>query len=184
METSCLGVCERKRKMSSRKIFIILIVCALSSLVLSLWATAVDSRRYAATIAHADSTSVRPIGRAEFVKVDSFDALVGTTNTFERPSLGNKSLSKKLPSSVRFYESGYKKPQLSDWKKAPASTDPCYILPDSMVSKVIFPKCTWENGDVSYLVKINDSTFVILRLPAGRVEANTEFMDKYFTRVK
>lgn len=173
--------------MSNRTIFLLVVASAVS--IFALWLMWREGSRYPATGARddmiADTTQApRPIGRAEFVQADSFDALVGTTNTFERPSLGNKSLSKKLPSSVRFYESGYKKPQLSDWKKAPASTDPCYILPDSMVSKVIFPKCTWENGDVSYLVKINDSTFVILRLPAGRVEANTEFMDKYFTRVK
>ena len=173
--------------MSNRIIFLLVVASAVS--IFSLWLVWKDGLRYPATVARddmiADTTqAARSIGRAEFVKVDSFDALVGTTNTFERPSLGNKSLSKKLPSSVRFYESGYKKSQKPDWEEAPANTDPYYILPDSMVSKVIFPKCTWENGDVSYLVKINDSTFVILRLPAGRVEANTEFMDKYFTRVK
>ena len=173
--------------MSNRIIFLLVVASAVS--IFALWLVWKDGLRYPATVARddmiADTTQApRPIGRAEFVQADSFDALVGTTNTFERPSLGNKSLSKKLPSSVRFYESGYKKPQLSDWKKAPASTNPYYIIPDSMVNKIIMPNCNLVNGDVSYLVKINDTTFVMLRLPAGRVEANTEFMDKYFTRVK
>lgn len=49
-----------------------MVVVALSFLSLSIWATVVDSRRYAATIARADSTlAARPIGRASFAKADS-----------------------------------------------------------------------------------------------------------------
>lgn len=92
-----------------------------------------------------------------------------------------------LAGSFRFYESGYKKPPSDgfiEWEEATASTNPYYIIPDSMIDKIITPNCNLENGDVSYLVKINDTTFVMLRLPAERVEPNTEFMDRYFTRVK
>lgn len=122
-----------------------------------------------------DSVAARPIGRASFVKADSPAARF----------TGRLSGENILP-SLRLYEPGYKSFEVVDtteteWEARPANYD-YYIIPDSMVDKVIFPKCTWEDGGVSYLVKINDSTFVILRLPAGRVKSNTEFMDQYFTR--
>ena len=164
--------------MSNRTIFLLVVASAVS--IFSLWLVWKDGLRYPATVARDDKTAdttliARPIGRAEFVQVDSndfkFTGRLSGENIF--PPVGNK--------YNIFTED--KPDTFIEWEARPANDD-FYIIPDSMVGKVIFPKCTWENGDVSYLVKINDSTFVILRLPAGRVEANTDFMDKYFTRVK
>ena len=182
--------------MSNRKIVLVFFVWAVPVLVLSLWAAWGDSQRYATTIARADSTlAARPLGRAGFVKVDSFDRLIGTTNTFEVLPFRNKLTSEKLPSSFRFYEPGYKKSDYKklgnldslsgsfllsgsgvvEWEKMDITA---WIAPDSLRGKVVVSNSMPDSGDVPYLAKINDSTFAWLWLPGTRVKSNVDAWKK------
>ena len=169
--------------MSNRTIFLLVVASALS--IYALWLVWKDGSRAIPNNTTADTTlTVRPIGRAEFVKVDSsavkFTGRLSGENVFPKDAVWREQGYTTLPEPDTGETTYIGK---FEWEARPANDD-FYIIPDSMVGKVIFPECTWRDSDVSYLVKINDTTFVMLRLPAGRVEANTEFMDKYFTRVK
>ena len=98
--------------MSSRTIFLLVVASAVS--IYALWLVWKDGSRAIPNNTTADTTlAPRPIGRAEFVKVDSFDiageGLSADKADEDSPVSAYEPSPQKAEGSLRLYESGYNK---------------------------------------------------------------------------
>jgi len=55
-----------------------------------------------------------------------------------------------------------------------SSHDKEWVIPDSIDGLILTPNCKPTPGDIPYLAKINDTTFVLMYLPAGWVRSNLD----------